>query len=311
MRLSHPILRPARGFTLIELLVVIAIIAILVALLLPAVQQAREAARRSTCKNNLKQLGLALHNYHDTHRAFPPGHILDPSNLGDRMTFIGFIWPYIEQSALYNQIPAPKNPDWGGCGNSTQSKLLGTIVPVLQCPSDSRGEFGHTCRSRNSYVTNAGLGLLKKELPAKHTTGLFYQNSRVRMSDIMDGTSTTMGVSETILVAGTGRGRYRGAWSYPEGSHYQHDRTPNSPIPDEIRNSMCDSNDPEDPMAPCIGTYSAHNNRAINMAARSRHVGGVHGVLMDGAVRLVSSNIDLSIWQALGTPYGREVIGEF
>ncbi len=300
-----------KGFTLIELLVVIAIIAILVALLLPAVQQAREAARRSQCRNNLKQIGLALHNYHDTHNVFPPGHILNPPNLGDRMTFPGFIWPQLEQSALYDLIPSGSSPDWGGCGNAQQSQLLGTNVTVFQCPSDGDSEFGHSCRSRNNYITNTGLGVLRKELLPSHRAGLFFQNSRMRMRDITDGTSHTMGMSEIIKVRRGQRGAFRGVWSYPEGSHYQHDRTPNTPIPDEIRTSWCDENEPEDPLAPCIGTYAAHNTRAIRMAARSRHAGGVHGMLMDGSVRFVSSNVNLDIWQALGTPYGNEVIGEY
>lgn len=302
--------RKPSGFTLIELLVVIAIIAILIALLLPAVQQAREAARRSQCKNNLKQIGLALHNYHDTNKVMPPGHILQPSGLGDRITFPAAIWPYLDQQPLYDLIPDPKNPDWGGCGNAQQTQLLRTVLGIFQCPSDGDSEFDHACRSRNNYNANAGIGLLRKELPARHTPGIFYQNSRVRMRDITDGTSSTMGFSEIIKVRGpNGRGRYRGAWSYPEGCHYMHDRTPNSPIPDEIRTSMCDSNDQEDPLAPCIGTFSAHNTRALNMAARSRHSGGVNGLLMDGSVRFVSSNIHLPTWQALGTPFGNEVIG--
>ncbi|MEX1042587.1 MAG: DUF1559 domain-containing protein [Pirellulaceae bacterium] len=299
------------GFTLVELLVVIAIIGVLVALLLPAVQQARESARRISCNNNLKQQGIALHNYHDTLGSLPPGHILEGTNLSDRMTFAAFLWPYIEQGALYDQIPAPKSPDFGGCGNSTQTAVMRTIVSGFQCPSNGDSLFGHSCRSRNSYVSNAGIGLLKKELPPSHTRGIFYQNSGMKLRDLTDGTSNTVGVSETVYVPYDQRGAYRGAWSYAEGSHYQHDNTPNSSVPDELRTSMCDTNLPEDPLAPCIGTYAAHNSRAINMAARSRHPGGVLALLMDGSVRFVSSTVDLSTWQALGTPRGHEVVGPF
>tara|TARA_R110002095_G_scaffold80197_2_gene68885 strand:+ start:13586 stop:14509 length:924 start_codon:yes stop_codon:yes gene_type:complete len=301
--------RRSSGFTLIELLVVIAIIAILIALLLPAVQQAREAARRSSCKNNLKQIGLAIHNYHDVHRVFPPGHILN-NVLSDMVTLQGMLWPYLEQAALANKILPSSN--WGGCGDTTQSGLLGTKLPVFECPSDpGTADFGHTCRSRSSYVSNAGIGVLKKEALPSHTPGVFYQNSKVAFANLTDGASNTMGMSEIIRVDVSMAGAYRGVWSYPEGSHYQHDRTPNTPIADDLRTSMCSVSDPQDPLAPCIGTYADHASRKILMSARSRHIGGVHSLLMDGSVRFVSSNIDLTTWRALGTRNRNEVIGEY
>lgn len=301
--------RRSAGFTLIELLVVIAIIAILIALLLPAVQQAREAARHSSCKNNLKQIGLALHNYHDVHRVFPPGHILG-SGMSDLVTLQGMLWPYLEQAALAKKILPTSN--WGGCGNSVQSELLGTKLPIFQCPSDGGSpDFGHACRSRSSYVSNAGIGGLKKEISPSHTPGIFYQNSKTSFRSLIDGTSNTMGMSEIIRVDSGKAGAYRGVWSYPEGSHYQHDRTPNTPIADDIRTSMCSVSDPQDPLAPCIGTYADHASRNIIISARSRHIGGVHSMLMDGSVRFVSSNIDLTTWRSLGTSNGGEVIGEY
>ncbi|MFI4875049.1 MAG: DUF1559 domain-containing protein, partial [Blastopirellula sp. JB062] len=189
--------------------------------------------------------------------------------------------------------------------------LLGMVVEMFQCPSDGQSEFGHACRSRNSYTSNAGMGLLRKELKPSHTPGMFYQNSSVKMRDILDGTSNTAGVSEIIKVAPGTQGDYRGVWSYPEGMHYQHDNTPNSSIADEIRTSLCDSSDPADPMAPCVGTFAAHDSRAINMAARSRHPGGVLVMMMDGSVQFVSSTVNLDTWQGLGTPAGHEVLGEY
>ncbi len=304
---------PSRvGFTLIELLVVIAIIAILIALLLPAVQQAREAARRTQCRNHLKQLGLALHSYHDSLLVFPPGNIYYNSSNAEGLPFASFLWPYLEQTALWDLIPDPKNRSWGSCPTgANEKKAIGAIIGVFQCPSDGESEFGHDCRTRNSYVPNAGIGPIRRELPARHTPGIFYQHSRTRMRDLTDGTTNTVGMAEIIKVALGKRGAYRGVWSYPEGQYYQHDRTPNTAIPDELRTSMCGTTEPEDPMAPCIGAYSSFTDRAIIMSARSRHSGGVHTLMMDGSVRFVSSNINLATWQALATPNGGEIIGEF
>src|SRR5262245_16035146 len=131
-------MRSRKGFTLIELLVVIAIIAVLIALLLPAVQQAREAARRSQCKNNLKQIGLGLHNYHDTFGVFAPGFISSTSNsttgIGTGWASSAFILPYIDQAPLYNQLNTltPINPS-----DATQLGLIRTVIGVYQCPSDT------------------------------------------------------------------------------------------------------------------------------------------------------------------------------
>src|SRR5690606_1454686 len=119
--------------------------------------------------------------------------------------------------------------EWGSCGTagSEQSTILGTSLPVFQCPSDGGGNtFGHACRSRNSYLANSGVGYLRKELPPSHTPGVFYQNSGTRFRDLVDGSSNTAGFSEIIKVPQGFRGGYRGAWSYGESCHYQHDYPP-------------------------------------------------------------------------------------
>ena len=295
----------SHGFTLVELLVVIAIIGILIALLLPAVQAAREAARRLQCSNNLKQLGLGLHNYHDAFKCFPPGHTLYSSVLNDAFTWPLFLWPHVEQNALYEQNDF--NSNWGSCG--TNAALLGTVLDGFQCPSDGESEFGHTCRTRNSYVANTGIGHLRKEVPPSQQPGIFMQNKSLKFRDIRDGTSTTAGISEIIKVGGGYE--YRGTWSYPEGCHYQHDRTPNTRIPDEMRIGMCAATDANHVHAPCIGTYSNHLTRNMLVSARSWHPGGVQVMLMDGAVRFASDTIALDNWMALGTAHGSEVLGEF
>lgn len=295
------------AFTLVELLVVIAIIGILVALLLPAIQTAREAARRTQCNNNLKQLMLAAQNYHDTHQRLPAGQTYySNTNLSDKFTWTIFLLPFVEQGALYAQVNW--NGDMGGCGaNAAVSRVE---IPAFVCPSGGAdGDFGHSCRVRHSYVANAGIGPFRAEWPPSQQPGVFLQNRWLRLADFVDGTSNTVGLSELIKV----REGYdfRGTWSYCEGTLYQHDRTPNTRIPDETRPNFCTGADANHPHAPCIGTYTAWNTRASILSARSLHPGGVHAGLVDGAVRFVSDSIDVATWRALGTPFGYEVISEF
>ena len=200
------------GFTLIELLVVIAIIAILIALLLPAVQQAREAARRTQCKNNLKQIGLALHNYHDTFGTFPPTQIMTyyggpgfSNPLPRNHTWISMILPYFDQSPLYNQINFSL-PIWDDTGSgifsgpqmTTDGKSIpGTIIPGLLCPSDP-GFGGSTAISHGlahtNYAGNMGWDWWWRG-PDVHS-GPFQNQGMTRIRDITDGTSNTVIVGE-------------------------------------------------------------------------------------------------------------------
>jgi prepilin-type processing-associated H-X9-DG protein len=128
-----------------------------------------------------------------------------------------------------------------------------------------------------------------------------------RLTDIKDGTTNTAFVSELITVPGdsTPGNDWRGVMHYPEGPLYQHNQTPNSPVPDEVRQGMCISV----PYAPCIGTSTSWNPKRITFTARSHHPGGVNLLLGDGSVRFVSNNINLSTWRALSSPNGGEVLG--
>ncbi|QDT31510.1 DUF1559 domain-containing protein [Thalassoglobus polymorphus] len=202
----------SKGFTLIELLVVIAIIAILVALLLPAVQQAREAARRSQCKNNLKQLGIAMHNYHDTHGIFPPSPVcgpIDPQG-NNKETWsawsgIGMLLPYIDQAPLYNQANFDYN--WNrndSARNLTNETIQRTIITPLNCPSDPGASKRYTASmSPVSYCFSAGPASTWSVGPIK--PGIVTFRTGTRMRDITDGTTNTIMMAEAQIGLNNGQ----------------------------------------------------------------------------------------------------------
>jgi len=201
--LSSRTQRSRIAFSLIELLVVIAIIAILIALLLPAVQQAREAARRTHCRNNLKQLGLALHNYESTYTVFPPGGSATVYSPQAR------ILPYIEQANLQNLIDFNVTPYLGSGPNTYPNPALANVfpavIPTFLCPSDAGPtQYTSTISSQaytfgaNNYMVSTGSGTRTFYDDRRPTDGLVFQNSSVRMRDFTDGTSNTVMMSETV-----------------------------------------------------------------------------------------------------------------
>ena len=186
-----------RGFTLIELLVVIAIIAVLIALLLPAVQHAREAARRTRCRNNLKQMGLALHSYHDIHRTFPPGVIAGQEDLVDGLhSGLTLLLPQLEQTAAYNQYNFDLS--WKAPQNTTATS---TPIDAFRCPSSPGGlpQHGGMDRPITDYAFSKGTRAYLCFDALK--SGMFDVNSFVRTADVKDGLSNTFAMGEAMSSA--------------------------------------------------------------------------------------------------------------
>ncbi len=295
MRVPTP--RSQRGFTIVELLTVIAIVTVLLALLTPSIVQTQEDARRTQCRNRLKQLGLGLHNYHDTHVCFPPGwtNHFDAPGSGTRFGWLVFLTPYMDQAPLYQklefnrQIAEPKA--------LFQTKLAG-----LRCPSDStadanplRGNFGTSNYSGNFGDKAAGRwapGGLAEFWPGQpatptKTSGVFYLNSKVRIRDMSDGTTNCMMAGERSVTSGAG------IWMGVRGNDNEDDQVTDSSFGNEINSGY--------------GAFS------------SRHPGGSQIVLGDGSVRFVSEKIqsaagvgpEMGTYQRLSHIADSNVLGEY
>jgi prepilin-type N-terminal cleavage/methylation domain-containing protein len=318
-----------RGFTLIELLVVIAIIAVLIALLLPAVQQAREAARRSQCRNNLKQLGLAMHNYHDTHKQLPPGSILNGGNgrggvvWGDDNSWYPMIFPYIDQAPLYNTINFSTALSAGGgtvhpvgdalYGNDQAQKLA---IPIFGCPSDGividEPDTGWAV-ARVNYVVNYGNTNMGGTTEGTTTFygGPFGLIFGAKFRDIFDGTSNTLMMSELITPKLSTWQGYLANAPYAGGSGFTGYYTPNSTSFD-LMARKCPDIIPNMGLPGCTVVGSSVDDiRRQVIISRSRHTGGVQSLLCDGSVRFFSQNIDTRVWQGASSTRGGETLGEF
>lgn len=300
--------RAKTGFTLIELLVVIAIIAILVALLLPAVQQAREAARRSNCVNNLKQVGLAMQTYHDTFNGFPVGQYACCWG-----TWIVGILPYMDQDPLFNLYVHDKKyglpVDDSRYSHAANLPVTRTRIPALSCPSDTENAPISNITSHN-YAVNFGnthysQGNFNGVTFAKSAFLLSGQNTPARntkLRDFTDGPSNCILVGEVLQGKGSD---LRGFSWWGDASQFTTYLPPNSTVPDRIYAAVYCNNQPAANL-PCAVSTGADPTM---FGARSRHVGGVHCVYADGRVRFSSENIDLATWRAASTIENGETLG--
>lgn len=268
-----------KGFTLVELLVVIAIIGVLVALLLPAVQAAREAARRSSCTNNLKQIGLGLHNYHDKLLKLPPGFLI-PGN-GHAAGSGGIAWgfyilPEIEQKNIYDNITSVDDGTRPGNKDSTHG---GAVIDTYICPSDAGPDINNRRGNyaKSNYLTSRGT-------TGGGTNGCFHQNSDTRFRDITDGTANT-------FFAG-------------ERAYGNQGTTPNASIWPCVQNTG-NNGEVTDGADKPINNFGSANSWS------SYHPGGVQFVFADASVHFISETINNGTWRNLHQRNDGNVLGEY
>jgi len=266
---------PARGFTLVELLVVIAIIGVLIALLLPAVQAAREAGRRTSCSNNLRQMGIGLHHYHGTHGCFPPGGIEPRSRVpgGRQYAWSAFLLPFIEQRPLYERIDfhqafdAPDN-----------AQAAATLLSVYICPSVPNGSELVEGRGPSHYG-----GLYGEAIPPNPTDGswtaqngtMFYDRA-IKIRDVRDGTSNTLTISED--------------------SEWKDGQWINGLNIFDQKYAI---------------NYVPPNPMFFENEIRSTHPGGANGLFCDGSAHFLSETMDLRTLEAIITREGGEIVHAF
>jgi prepilin-type N-terminal cleavage/methylation domain-containing protein/prepilin-type processing-associated H-X9-DG protein len=326
--------RKGAAFTLVELLVVIAIIGILVALLLPAIQAAREAARRSQCVNNLKQLGVAMTNYHDTYKSLPIGNysccwgtwqmsilsFIEEQQLGDM-----YSWNpreateaspegYYDYDYQYSDLDLSKSPP------IRNLEVVRTRIATLTCPSDepqvntliaANGEpityHNYVANYGNTVHTNLDYRLPSNPAYIKYLGSPFMGQDDLEPDHRRVSTfrRITDGLSKTLMVSETVQGQWgdlRGFTWWGWGTGFETFASPNATVEDRLQNQ--DYCKPDEPNPPCNAQTTVERFRA---SARSRHPGGVNAVLCDGSVQFITDSIDLATWRAASTTQGDEV----
>lgn len=338
MRTQSVSSRPRRGFTLVELLVVIAIIGILVGLLLPAVQAAREAARRMSCSNNLKQIGLALHNFELHHGHFPPSwKPVQPLPNGsiNGWSAQAQLLPFLEQSVISDDIDYESSYTLisvvpiGG----KPTRLSGLRIPSYLCPSEpedrARISGGLPVHYPLNYAVNVGTWFVYRPTDQRGGDGAFYPGSKLRPGDIKDGLSNTLGLAEVkawnpyfrnasltdpplptpdaVCSLGGDFKAESGHTEWVDGRAHQTaftaTFTPQTLVPCQIGDELFDVdwNNMQEGTSPTVSTYAV-------VTSRSHHPSGVQVVLMDGSVHSIMKTIDLETWRALATRKGHDVV---
>lgn len=321
-----------RAFTVAELVVVIAIIGLLIALVPPAVQAVRESSRRSACAHNLQKIGTGLAAHVQAKQALPMGVYWNsppggkPNIYNARVTWLMYLLPFVESAALFDRLVLVPPAGLGGHSMTMNyppnGPVVGSTIAAYRCPADPGRKavsHGSTPTSRSNYVgcfspdgtmvERAAWGSRYAFDPGPMNNpsptdfrAAFNWNVARPLDHVRDGAAHTIAAAEVIAVDDD----HRGNWWLEWGAQYSHSRPPNSTLPDEVAEwslqcQGCNSI----PEAPCVGRpdYQWSN---CNFAARSRHAGGVNGVMLDGAVKFFGDGIDLAVWRAIASIDGGE-----